>query len=168
MKKVSEFLYGSEEFKLVFDVPIDTAIERLNSNVNKTSFSRIKSERMVGSVNRQSVKIQRVIPRVQNSFKPFLVGSFSEEGNKTVISGVFRFNLFVQAFMTFWFGFIFLWVVLASVAAFLKPSEAWFFPLFGVLMFCFAIGLMKLGKWFSRNDKKWLKEYISDAINKNS
>ncbi|SDJ81755.1 hypothetical protein SAMN04488540_1142 [Ferrimonas sediminum] len=166
MKKITEFLYGSEEFEFVFDVPIEIAIERLKKGVSTTS--RLTSEGMVGNVSSDIVKIQRVIPMVQNSFKPFLVGSFSSDGNKTVLSGVFRFHRFVQAFMTFWFGFIVLWVTMASVAVAAKPTEAWSFPIFGFLMLCFGVGLVKLGKWFSRNDKEWLKDNISNAINKNS
>jgi hypothetical protein len=168
MKKFSEFLYGSEQFELIFDVPLEDAINRLRSNVSKTSFSQLTSQGMVGSVSSESVNIQRAIPMVQNSFKPFLVGSFSEVGNKTKLSGVFRFHRFVQVFMTFWFGFIALWFLVASIAVLAKSSEVWFFPFFGIIMFCFGIGLIKLGKWFSRNDKVWLKEKITNAIEKNS
>ncbi len=67
-------------------------------------------------------------------------------------SGVFRFHRFVQAFMTFWFGFIALWISMASAAVIVKPTETWCFPLFGFLMLGFGVGLVKLGKWFSRND----------------
>lgn len=100
MNNFSQFLYGSEEFELKFDVPIEDAIGRLSSNVSKASFSRLVSEGMVGDVSRESVKIQRAIPMVRNSFKLFFVGSFSDKGNKTSLSGVFRFHRFVQAFMT--------------------------------------------------------------------
>jgi len=166
MKKLREFLYGSEKIELVFDVPIQTAVERLNANVSKISLSRFKSETMVGKVNRETIKIERVIPMRQNSFKPIFVGSFSANENKTILSGVFRFNRSIQVFMTLWFGFLSLWTVMASVEVFVKSSEVWFLPLIGIPMLCFGIGLVKVCKWFSKNDKQWLKESISNAVNK--
>ena len=166
MGKVSEFLYGSEEFELVFDVPIEDAIGRLSSNVSKATFSRLAPERMVGHVSRQSVKIQRVKPMEKNSFKPFFVGSFSELGDKTSLSGVFRFHRAVQIFMTYWFGFNIFWIIIASAVALVEPSVEWFFPFGGLLMFCFGVGLVRLGKWQSRSDQGWLKKRIGHAINK--
>ena len=168
MGRFFNLIYGSEAFEWAFDVSIEQAIERLQTKVSKTSFSRLTNQGMVGTVGKESTKIQRVIPMVGNSFKPFLVGSFTSENGKTILSGVFRFHRFVQAFMTFWFGFIILWVLMASVAIMSKPAEAWFFPLFGILMFVFGVGLVTLGKWFARNDKRWLKESIFNAINQNS
>ena len=102
-----------------------------------------------------------------NSFPPIFVGSFRAEGNRTILSGVFRLGRFVQVFMSIWFGIIVLWVLIASVAVIAMPS-AWFFPLFGILMFALGVGLVKIGKRRSHNDKKWLTENICNAINQNS
>lgn len=168
MKKFSQLIYGSEHFELSFETPIDEAIERLSSKVGKTVFSSLTSQRMVGTVSKGATKIQRVIPMVQNSFNPIFVGSFRAEGNQTILSGVLRLSRFTQVFMSIWFGGILLWVLIASVAVIAKPSETWFFPLFGILMFALGVGLVKIGKWFSRNDKKWLTENISHAINQNA
>ena len=168
MKKFFHLINGSEAFEWVFEVSVEQAIERLQTKVSKTSFSSLTNQGMAGTVGKENTKIQRVIPMVGNSFKPFLVGSFTSEDGKAILSGVFRFHRFVQAFMTFWFGFIILWVLIASIAVLSKPAEAWFIPLFGILMLGFGVGLVTLGKWFARNDKRWLKENISNAINQNS
>jgi hypothetical protein len=168
MNRFSQLIFGSESLELSFEVPMAQAIERLRNEVSRTSFSRITSEGMVGIVNEENTKIQRVIPMVQNSFKPIFIGSFIKREGQTVLSGVLRFHRLVQIFMSIWFGFTSLWVLLTLVTVVAKPSEEWFFPLFGVLMLAFGVGLVKLGKWFSRNDKKWLSEHICDAVNQRS
>ena len=168
MRKFSHLIYGSEHFELSFETPIDEAIDRLSSKVSKTGFFRLTSQGMVGTVSKGYTKIQRVIPMFVNSFPPIFVGSFRAEGNRTILSGVFRLGRFVQVFMSIWFGFIVLWVLIASVAVIAMPSETWFFPLFGILMFALGVGLVKIGKWRSHNDKKWLTENICNAINQNS
>ena len=167
---ISEFLYGSEKCELVFDVPVESAIERLSANVTKTSASLLTftSEGMVGHVNKNSVKINRMIPRVRNSFRPVFVGSFATESSQTILKGVFRFDSVVRVFMTFWFGFVALLTLLASAAVLTEPTKSWFIPLAGVLMFCVGIGMVKLGKSFSRDDRTWLEENISHAINQKS
>lgn len=162
MIKPIQFIFWSELFVLTFDAPVDVAVERLKSKVKNVSLFSFTTQGMVGRVSEKNVKILRIAPIVRNSFKPILVGSFKKEDNKTIFSGVFRFHRFVQIFMTFWFGFIVLLTLLALIA---KPSEAWFFPLFGLLMASFGVGLVKIGKWFSRNDKNWLMENITNAIN---
>lgn len=165
MKKIGRLLSGSEEFRYEFDVPIELAIERLSSNVNKVSILPRASEEMVGNISGRGVKIWRVIPRVRNSFSPVLVGTFTEEGSKTVLAGVFRFHRAVQAFMMFWFAFVVFWVMFASLMVFVNPSMPWYMPFTGLLMICFGIGLIKIGKRGSRQDPIWLKENISDTIN---
>lgn len=167
MKKISDFLYGSEPLKLQFDMPIETATERLNANVHKSSFMPASAERMEGNVDTEHVEIERVIPLVGNAFKPVFVGKFSEEGGKTILTGVFRFHRFVQVFMTFWFGITTLWLITVSINALSTASNTWYFPLYGLMMLAMGVGMVKIGKWFSRNDRQWLKEHISHAIAEN-
>jgi len=164
MKRIFDFLYGTEGFQIEFDVPIDVAVANLQSRVSGSVLSLLGSEGMVGQVSNHTVKLQRVIPMVGNSFKPFLIGSFSTRGNKTVLSGVFRFHRLVQAFLTFWFAFSALFIVLLSVAAFANPSEIWFFPLFGIMFLGGGVAMVNIGRWFARNDKEWLKRNIHDAV----
>ena len=167
MKKLWFFLYGTENFKLEFDIPIDQAVENLKSKVSPSFFSRFGFERMVGYVSSDCVKVQRIVPMMKNSFKPVFVASFSVEGNKTILSGFFRFHRFVQIFMTFWFCFVSLWTLMASLTLVDDPS-AWILLFVSALMFSFGIGLVTLGKWFARNDQNWLKDNVCHAINKYS
>ncbi|MFC1751423.1 hypothetical protein ACFL2V_21835 [Pseudomonadota bacterium] len=165
MKRIIQLIYHSEPFEMSFDLPLKKAVDRLHSKVGRTAFSCLLSQGMVGSVSEEKVHVQRVIPMVQNSFKPVFVGSFRQEGDKTVLSGVLRFSRFNQVSMSIWFGFIILWILISLVFVALKPADAWFFPLGGILMFALGVGLVKVCKWFSRNDKDWLYENIGRAIN---
>ncbi len=165
MKKISEFLYRTEQVELTFDVPIEEAIKRLDANVGNSVFSHLTSEGMVGSVSRDTVKIHRVIPMMKNSFKPMLIGSFSTLGGRTILSGVFRMHRLVQVFMTFWFGVLAFSVLTEGASILVNPSDAWPAPLVGFMMIAFGVGLVKIGKWLSRNDKEWLKERVSASIN---
>ncbi|MBU2862494.1 hypothetical protein KO489_01410 [Reinekea forsetii] len=165
MSKVLEFLYGTEKFEIEFQVPIDIAIDRLKGHVDSSYFSSVGKERMVGFVSPKGVKIQRVMPSIQNSFKPFLVGSFSSYENTSTLSGVFRFHRFVQVFMTFWLFFVGLATLVMTLIAILNPRESWFLPFIGFLMLGLGVGIIKLGKWFSRNDMSWFKKTISKVVN---
>ena len=57
---------------------------------------------------------------------------------------------------------------MVSVLAVVIPSEAWMFPLIGILFFGAGVGILFIGKWFSRNDKEWIENNITYAICKNS
>jgi len=164
MKRIFDFLYGTEEVQIEFDVPIDVAVTNLQSRVSGSVLSLLGSEGMFGQVRNHTVKLHRVIPMVGNSFKPFLIGSFSTCDNKTVLSGVFRFHRLVQVFLTFWFAFSALLIVLLSVATFDNYSQTLFSPLFGMMFLGGGVAMVNIGRWFARNDKEWLKRSIRDAV----
>jgi hypothetical protein len=124
MNKVRQFIYGSEPFEIELNVPRATAIERLKEIVHRTTLTGIGTERIVGSVNEYQVKLQRVIPMVQNSFKPILVGTVTTKNGKTILTGVFRFHRYVQIFLTIWFGFIAFWTLLSLSFVVAKPIES--------------------------------------------
>lgn len=164
MNKIAQFLYATEPMEIVFDVPLDMAIERLGAKVNRTYFSNLKSQRMVGYVSEEAVAIQRVIPMVQNSFKPVFIGAFESEENQTSLNGVLRFHRIVQIFMTFWFIFVALFIIQSLIQFSLVDAGAWLSVIASLAMLVFGILLVKVGKWFSRNDKAWLTKAITAAI----
>jgi hypothetical protein len=70
----------------------------------------------------------------------------------------------VKAFMTFWFGFCALWTLLTLFAVVAKPSELWFFPFAGLGVPFAGAALVRLGRWFARNDRQYLCEVIENAL----
>lgn len=166
MNKIAQFLYASEPLEIVFDVPVDMAVARLSSKVNRTYFSNFKSQRMVGRVSEDDVVIQRVIPMVQNSFKPVFIGAFESEENQTSLNGVLRFHRIVQIFMTFWFLCVALFTIQSLMHFSMVDGSDWLSVIVSLAMLLFGILLVKIGKWFSRNDKAWLTKAITSAIYK--
>ena len=70
----------------------------------------------------------------------------------------------VKLFMSFWFGFCILWTLLALAIVVAKPAEAWLFPLAGIGMLLAGTAMVMLGKWFARNDVRYLSKVINEAL----
>jgi hypothetical protein len=51
---------------------------------------------------------------------------------------------------------------MASVVG--NPTEAWFFPLAGFAMLLAGTALVAVGKWFARNDQRYLSDVIMKAL----
>ena len=159
-----QFLYGSTPVRFSSPYSALESKARLSAVVKPSIFHSFLGQCAVGIVTEERVRVQRVIPFVGNSFKPFFYGSISASATGSVLEGVFKFSLFTRIFMTFWFGFIAIWTLLATAIVLTKsPSEFWF-PLSGVGMFAAGLGGVGLGKWFARNDIAWLTQIIVQAL----
>ena len=106
---LGNFLYGSTpaEFKSSFSV--DESVARLKSASKSSVFQALTSQEAVGRVSGSYVRLQRVIPFVGNSFKPFFFASFHQMDGPVVLSGKFTMHWGVKAFLSVWFGFCLLW-----------------------------------------------------------
>ncbi len=158
-------LYGSTlvEFRSAYGLA--ESVERLRAATKRSVFSSFGETTAVGKVSAEKVRLQRVIPMVGNSFKPFFIGRFEERGGVTVLTGAFTMLWIVKVFMTFWFGLMAVAAVPALFGAFNAAGPgAWFFRVQPLLMGAFGIGLVALGKWFARNDAAWLSRVIEGAL----
>ena len=159
------FIYGHEPARFESDFSLAESVTRLRAATTGEFFLTLRSQSASGTVNERKVSLQRVIPMVRNSFKPFFVGKFVVLNGRVVLLGRFTMHWFVKVFMTFWFGFILLSVSLATVSVVARPqSGQWMFPLFGLGMAGAGVALVKLGKWFSRNDVAWLSELLQATL----
>lgn len=157
-------LYGAEPAAFESRYSVSESVSRLAKVVKPSLFRALAQESAVGTVTEQRVSIQRVIPLMRNSWKPFFIGSFRSVGTKILLSGHFTYAPSVKIFMSFWFGFLAIWTVLAAGALFAGAADAYWLPLFGVAMFAAGIGMVRIGKWFARNDVAWLSRVISEAL----
>jgi hypothetical protein len=116
-------------------------------------------------VSQKIVRLQRVIPMVHNSFKPFFIGHFEVRGDVTVLIGKFTMLPLAKVFMSFWFVMCGLFAGAALLGG-LKPEglNATFFLLQPFLMIGGGIALVAAGKWFARNDAAWLSALIATAL----
>jgi hypothetical protein len=160
-------LYGAIPAQFQSQYSVSESVTRLASVVKPSIFQSFSGECVVGKVTETKVSIQRVIPFIGNSWKPFFIGSFEPLGTGSVLRGQFMFSIWTRVFMSVWFGFITFWTVLATTTVLTKsPSDLWF-PLFGVGMIGAGIAMVLSGKWFARNDAAWLAQVISNALGTN-
>jgi hypothetical protein len=151
------------EFRSAYSLP--ESVDRLLAATKRSAFSALDETRAVGKVSSESVRLQRVIPMIQNSFKPFFVGSFQVRDGVTVLSGRFGMSIFVKVFMTFWLGMVALFAVGFLLANFSSRSSNPAWAAMGPLvMLAAGVALIAAGKWFARNDVAWLSGIIGHAL----
>jgi hypothetical protein len=162
---LGRLLYESTatEFRSAYGVP--ESVERLRAATKRSAFSALDETRAVGKVSAESVRLQRVIPMIQNSFKPFFTGSFQVRDGLTVLTGHFGMSMFVKIFMTFWLGMVALFALGFLLGNFSsKTSYSVGVAVGPLLMLAAGLGLVSLGKWFARNDAAWLSAVIGEAL----
>ena len=158
-------LYESKpaEFRSAFG--LEESVKRLRAATNRSVFSSLSETAAVGKVSEQRVRLQRVIPMVGNSFKPFFIGRFEIREGVTVLTGRFSLLTIVKVFMTFWLGMAFVFAGGMLLGHFRSPNPAPSFLAFQpFLMLGFGIALVAVGKWFARNDVAWLSSVIEGAL----
>jgi hypothetical protein len=158
-------LYDSTPAEFRSAYRIAESVERLSAATKRSVFSALGETTAVGKVSEKVVRLQRVIPMVGNSFKPFFIGHFEVRGEETVLIGQFTMLPLVKVFMSFWFGMCGLFAGAVLLGGF-KPQgpNATIFLLQPFLMICGGIALVTAGKWFARNDAAWLSELIATAL----
>ena len=149
------------EFESAFGLA--ESVERLRAATKRSVFSAVAREAAVGPVNETRVSLQRVIPMVGNAYKPIFVGRFVERSGKVVLRGSFTIHGFTKLFMTVWFGAIALMTLGMLAASFHSPS-IWVGILFAIGMLGAGLGLVRVGRWFSRKDPAWLSAVIGAAL----
>jgi hypothetical protein len=170
IKHLAEYFYRSIPSAFASDFPAAEAVSRLRNATQRSLFSAFFTERAVGPVSHERVRLQRVIPFVGNSYKPIFVGSFVERNGRTMLEG--RFTLFreTKIFMTLWFTFLLLWTVFVTIAVAAdvgsrrERPEMLLVPLVGVAFFIAGLGMLRFGWWISRRDVDFLSAVISGAL----
>jgi hypothetical protein len=164
-KWLFELLYGSTPAEFRSSFGVSDSIERLRTATKRSVFSAIGEQAAVGKVSEERVRLQRVIPMVGNSFKPFFVGRFERRDGVTVLSGRFSMLLFTKVFMTFWLGAVLLSALVFPVLGVRAQKGSSGFAVFmPIFMLAAGVGLIALGKWFARNDVAWLSKVIEGAL----
>jgi hypothetical protein len=135
------------------------SLERLQSATRRSVFLARARQEAVGTVTESRVSLQRAIPMVGNSFKPFFRGRFIERNGKVILVGRFTMHPFAKAFMTFWLGGVGCLTLLMMI-----HSRANLGPLVGFAMIVAGIALVTVCKQLARNDEGWLSEVICGAL----
>jgi hypothetical protein len=158
-----DLLRGSPpvEFESAYSMP--ESVERLRASTRRFQFMPAKQEAM-GKVTESYVSLQRVIPMVSNSFKPLYRGRFIERNGRVVLTGCFTMHWFTKAFMTLWFGLLACFIFAGAIFASRGTQNSIPLSFGGVAMAAFGFLLVLFGKWLARNDRAWLSNVISGAL----
>jgi hypothetical protein len=158
-------LYESTPAEFCSAFGLAESVERLRAATKRSVFSSLGETAAVGRVSEHGVRLQRVIPMVGNSFKPFFVGRFEVRDGVTVLTGRFGLLTIVKVFMTFWLGMAFVFAGGMLLGKFSSPNPVPPFLAFQpFLMLGFGIALVAVGKWLARNDVAWLSNVIEGAL----
>ncbi len=152
-------------FESAYD--FEESVRILQAATKRSVFSSFLSQNAVGRVSAKRVSLQRVIPFVGNSSKPFFVGRFERKNGKVVLEGHFTIHLFAKIFMSIWFGFVILGIVLTTYQVIAAGTGNWQLPFFDMGLFLAGFIFVLIGKWFARNDIAWLSRIISAALKSN-
>lgn len=155
------FLYGEEQWSHEFPLSAREAIQRLKPHVKATALQALTSQRLVGKASEEQVYLERAIPFVHNSFKPVFVGHIKKLGTGSRIEGIFRMNRAAQVFMTFWFGYC-VFITLVDFSKVIDGQSS--LPLGGIVMIFLGALMVRLGRWFARNDQAWISSEVISAI----
>jgi hypothetical protein len=161
LRWIADLWWNSTPAEFESSFGLNESVERLTAATRRSMFSSLSQQEAVGKVTEMHVSLQRVIPLVRNSFKPFYRGHFIERNEKVILSGKFTMHWLAKVFLTFWFGgaACFTLFTLATIS-----HASMFLPLCGLGMMSAGVGLVALSKWFARNDAAWLSDIIRGAL----
>jgi hypothetical protein len=169
IRPLLDLLYGSVAVEWESAYGLEESVARLRAVTKKSAFSVLAEPAAVGTVTQAKVKLQRVLPMVRNSFKPFLIGQFVARGERVFLVGRFTMLGVVKIFMSFWFGCLGIFTIVAIVQAPFHPSAKSgnvALVLGPLAMGAFGVGLVGFGKWLARKDAEWLRAVVQQAISK--
>jgi hypothetical protein len=174
LQRLFDLLFGNVKVRFLSDFSLKESVQRLSDRTERTVFSALFRQAVVGPVTDSSVRLQRVIPMFGNSFKPTFVGRFREDQGQVVLEGRFTMFRHSKVFMTIWLAFSLLWTLMAAAGAVLvmvgraeqPPNEWWslFFPLIGLGFFFLGVGFVRGCWWLSRSDMASIASVIEAAL----
>jgi|LGVE01.1.fsa_nt_gb hypothetical protein len=145
----------SDRFEIETELPLETAVEILQSSVEAKKFIRFSSGNapFQGEISYDGFKITRII-HYQNSFLPVVTGKFLPGNSGVRVVVHLGLHPLVSAFMYFWFGGLGLGII-GIVAKFIS-KQILFSPMllipFGMMIFGWA--LVSGGFWFEAKKQK--------------
>jgi hypothetical protein len=159
------FIYSSipAEFKSVYG--LSESVTRLRTATRRSAFGVLAQQAATGPVSESRVRLQRVIPMLGNSFKPFFFGRFETRGDCVYLTGRFTMLGLVKAFITFWLGCALAMGIASAATIVNKHGGDWLLALgSGLGMFGAGLAVVGFGKWLARNDVAWLSNTIRTAL----
>jgi len=149
--------------ELVCSRPLRESLSRLADSTSGSASPLTLNDEIVGSVSSSKINLTRNRPFVRNGFRAHFSGVLRQEGSKVVLRGEFRLGQGGDVFTLIWFGFIFLWTVVAYFTTD-YASDEWWLPYAGLGMLSFGLGLTWIGKRSGYKDVEWLTSHLREAL----
>src|ERR1039457_4901867 len=106
LRSFVRLLYQSTPAEFRSAYRLAESVERLRAATKRSVFSALGETAAVGTVSESGVRLQRVIPMMSNSFRPFFIELFEVRDGATMLTGRFTVSPVVKIFMTIWFGLL--------------------------------------------------------------
>jgi hypothetical protein len=151
----------SGPIEFVSSFSISDSVDRLRAATVPSVFLSLGKQSAVGTVREHRVSLQRVIPFVGNSFKPFFRGRFEMKDGRVVLLGRFTTLWFVKPIAIIWLGMCAVFAMILLVNFVIRQGP---FPLFNLAILLISITLIWFSKWSCRNDIAWLSNVIERAL----
>jgi hypothetical protein len=151
--------------ELVSPLPLEECCRRLRAGMDETMLGvqlafpvvgRIKEGKAAGTRRLScSWSPEIYMRRQRNSFKTLLSADLIDQSGQTRIVCRFSMHPFVMLFTAFWFGIVLLSIVgLSSSSVLVGP----------VVMIAFAFGLLRFGRYQSRDDREALLAFVRERL----
>ena len=164
-------LFEKTEVEYESNYTIDESTARLKGMVRSSWNPFPMKPGVYGKVSEDRVRLYRVHPFVRNAFIPIFIGVFRSVEGKVVLEGIYSTDGYVKIFMGVWFTLVIMGMVFATLHIFqeLMSKGTRIFDLHPMVLipyglFVCGVLLVKVGKWFSRNDISYISKVIRRAL----
>ena len=168
-----DFLCGFERLAFESDFGLNESMGRLAVEVKPAllefqPLASLKNTVVVGKISEQSVSLWCERLFITNAFRPVFRGHFQIVGRRVILNGKLRMSGGVYAVVISGFG-IALFFTLATLLELTKnPHDPalWVRPIGGPVLALFVLGMVRIAKWLSAGDERWLLATIRSALSK--
>lgn len=143
---------------------LDESVRRLRALTPRRRPKSVIGAVAVGTVSVQRVVLHRSLPYVQNSFKPVFRGRFEESHGGVQLVGRFSMPWSTKLVLVAWFGLCGSLFVLDFIAFIRTGALRWQDPSAALGLTLAGLLLLGLGKWFARDDVRWLSVFVEGAL----
>jgi hypothetical protein len=151
-----------ETADLVSPLPPAQCVERLRAALDEDGAP------VLGNVGTASLRLRKVLgENVHNSFQTYLRATLDAAGAGTRLNCRFGPHPFVVAFMLFWFLAVLGFLVGFSIffaGSVGDPMARGMTTIIPIFMFVFGIGMVTFGRHWSRDEARFLLEFLQQTI----
>lgn len=166
--RLAQILFGDSPAFFPTELPLDEAVRRLSSVVERDRFlSGLRAhegKRVFGSVSPSRVRLTWVTPFVSNIFRPRFVGRFEVMGARSVLVGKFGVLPVVRAWASTFalVGAVGAAVVISQPSPSMQTRPVLLLTTIGLSASGFVA--VRLSQWLTRNVRQNLAAFISSNL----